>query len=70
MYASKVLVKSLLINLAGVYTLIVSLFEPGWTGDFNLLVESSLPLSITAIPQEGAGMYHRSMIGSWCVFEF
>lgn len=50
---------------AGIYTLVVSLYEPGWTGDFSLLVESSLPLTVTPIPQEGAGLFQRSLTGSW-----
>ena len=50
---------------AGIYTLVVSLFEPGWTGDFNLLLESSLPMTVSPIPQAGAGLFQRSLNGSW-----
>lgn len=50
---------------AGVYTLVVSTFEPGTTAAYTLDVESTTSASITPIPQEGAGMFHRSAEGVW-----
>lgn len=53
---------------AGPYTIIVSTFHAGRLGDYELAVEASLPVSIMAIPQEGAGMHQRFMKGAWYVF--
>jgi hypothetical protein len=51
---------------AGEYTLVVSSFQPEATGSFSLKVESmNNPFEITPIPQEGAGMYAKTIIGSW-----
>jgi calpain-7 len=53
--------------LAGTYTLPVSAFEPRQHGQFTLSVEATLPVSLSAIPTEGAGMYTRTLSGTWCV---
>ncbi|KAI9632395.1 calpain-like protease palB/RIM13 [Dioszegia hungarica] len=50
---------------AGTYTVIVSSFEPGITGHYTLTLESTLPITITPIPPEGAGLYHRRFEGRW-----
>lgn len=50
---------------AGTYTLIPSLFEPGKASQTSLKIESTLPLIVSPIPQEGAGMFNRSMRGQW-----
>lgn len=39
----------------GQYTVICSTFEPQQLGDFNLLIESSRPVSTVLLPREGAG---------------
>ncbi|GAA5898620.1 hypothetical protein JCM6882_000881 [Rhodosporidiobolus microsporus] len=49
----------------GLYTLIVSSFTPLHADSFTLSVRSSLPLSVTPIPAEGAGMYARTVRGRW-----
>lgn len=46
---------------AGTYTLIASTFEAGTQGDFHLRVESTRPVQLRPIPQEGAGMFHRRL---------
>jgi len=68
----KIVIESQIANrnwcrLAGVYTITVSTFEAGKVGDFELVVEASLPVGIVAIPQEGAGMHQRVIKGSWYV---
>lgn len=45
----------------GVYTLVVSAYDPSHTGPFQLSVESSAALWLSPIPAEGAGMYHRRL---------
>ncbi|EPQ32386.1 uncharacterized protein PFL1_00582 [Pseudozyma flocculosa PF-1] len=49
----------------GTYTLVVSTFQPGQVGPFVLSVECSTPIRIQPIPQEGAGMYARTIRGGW-----
>ncbi|KAG2015319.1 hypothetical protein CC2G_008602 [Coprinopsis cinerea AmutBmut pab1-1] len=50
----------------GEFTLILSTFDPETTGPFNLKIESvTNPFDVRLIPQEGAGMYSKSFIGSW-----
>lgn len=49
----------------GVYTLIASTFEAGTQADFQLRVEATRPVQLRAIPQEGAGMFHRRLTSSW-----
>lgn len=51
----------------GDYTVIVSAFEPRYTGPFTLRVESENVAEISPIPQEGAGMYATIVRGSWNV---
>ncbi|RSH94436.1 cysteine protease [Saitozyma podzolica] len=51
--------------IAGTYTLVISAFEPGQTGQFVLDVESSAAVTISPIPAEGAGMFARSIEGVW-----
>lgn len=50
---------------AGAYTILVSSYEREETGAFTLTVESSSPVTISPIPQEGAGMYSRTILGRW-----
>ncbi|KAJ7655627.1 hypothetical protein DFH06DRAFT_480739 [Mycena polygramma] len=52
---------------AGDYTIILSAFEPNQLGAFSLEVESSLAFDLKAIPQEGAGMYSKTVRGAWYV---
>jgi hypothetical protein len=52
---------------AGKYTLVVSTFEPDQEGDFELDVQSTTPLHLTPIPQEGNGLRSRTCIGSWSI---
>lgn len=52
---------------AGTYTLVVSTFEPGTTAPYQLSIESTASVTVSPIPQEGAGMYHRSAEGPWSV---
>jgi len=52
---------------AGDYTVLVSAFEPHHMGPFSLRVESSHSFDVNAIPQEGAGMYSKTVRGAWCV---
>ncbi len=53
--------------IAGTYTLIASTFLPGQECDCRLRVESSLPVSVSPLPQEGAGLFSRTGKGAWCV---
>ncbi|KAJ2930167.1 hypothetical protein H1R20_g6964, partial [Candolleomyces eurysporus] len=46
-------------------TIVVSAFNPQYLGPFSLKVECSLPFDLTPIPQEGAGMYSKTIRGSW-----
>jgi hypothetical protein len=50
---------------AGFFTLIASSFLPSHRASFTLTLRSSFPLEVTPIPAEGAGMYARSIKGSW-----
>jgi calpain-7 len=50
---------------AGDYTLIISPFTSGILGSFSGQVDSSHPLELEAIAQEGAGMYRKTIKGSW-----
>ncbi|KAF8150505.1 hypothetical protein K438DRAFT_1865522 [Mycena galopus ATCC 62051] len=50
---------------AGDYTIILSAFEPNQLGAFSLEVESSLAFDLKAIPQEGAGMYAKTIRSAW-----
>ncbi|GAC93124.1 hypothetical protein PHSY_000686 [Pseudozyma hubeiensis SY62] len=49
----------------GSYTLIASTFAAGMEDEFHLRVESSRPVQVKPIPQEGAGMFHRRLTSSW-----
>ncbi|KAG2153243.1 hypothetical protein DEU56DRAFT_955173 [Suillus clintonianus] len=50
---------------AGDYTVVLSAFELDQTGKFTLKVESPSRFEIKAIPQEGAGMYVKTVRGEW-----
>ncbi|EJD46911.1 cysteine proteinase [Auricularia subglabra TFB-10046 SS5] len=50
---------------AGDYTLVISSFKPKELGAFLLTVESSVPFSLDPVPQEGSGMYAKTLTGSW-----
>ncbi|KAJ1023469.1 hypothetical protein NDA16_003086 [Ustilago loliicola] len=49
----------------GTYTMIASTFEANTYTDFHLRVESTRPLTLKPIPQEGAGMFHRHLTSQW-----
>ncbi|CCF52376.1 hypothetical protein NDA14_005599 [Ustilago hordei] len=49
----------------GTYTLIASTFEADTHTDFQLGVESTRPLTLKPIAQEGAGMFHRRLTSCW-----
>ncbi|KAM0793367.1 hypothetical protein ACM66B_000822 [Microbotryomycetes sp. NB124-2] len=49
----------------GMYTIIVSSFESRTRGDFSLSCESSIPIELKPIPQEGDGMYVRTIRAVW-----
>ncbi|GMK56635.1 hypothetical protein CspeluHIS016_0304750 [Cutaneotrichosporon spelunceum] len=49
---------------AGMYTVLVSSYERD-EGTYALTVEASVPVSLVPIPQEGAGMYARTIPGKW-----
>ncbi|KAG2740037.1 cysteine proteinase, partial [Suillus brevipes Sb2] len=49
----------------GDYTVVLSAFELDQTGKFTLKVESPSRFEIKAIPQEGAGMYVKTVRGEW-----
>ncbi|EPQ55287.1 hypothetical protein GLOTRDRAFT_41696, partial [Gloeophyllum trabeum ATCC 11539] len=49
----------------GEYTLVVSAFEPDQQGKFSLQVASNRPFELEPIPQEGAGMYTKTVRGTW-----
>ncbi|EST04702.2 Peptidase C2, calpain, large subunit, domain III [Kalmanozyma brasiliensis GHG001] len=49
----------------GTYTLIASTFDAGILGDFSLRIESTRPVQLRPIPQEGAGMFHRRLTSRW-----
>ncbi|KAJ7108465.1 hypothetical protein C8R43DRAFT_905383, partial [Mycena crocata] len=55
----------LTVSAVGDYTVILSAFEPSQMGAFSFQVESSLSFDLKAIPQEGAGMYTKSIRGAW-----
>ncbi|KAJ7198567.1 hypothetical protein GGX14DRAFT_666051 [Mycena pura] len=57
--------KDLAASSVGDYTVILSAFEPNQLGPFSLEVESSLAFDLKAIPQEGAGMYTKTICGAW-----
>ncbi|KAJ8581144.1 cysteine proteinase [Rhizopogon salebrosus TDB-379] len=50
---------------AGDYTVVLSAFEPDQTGKFTLKVESTSRFELKSIPQEGAGMYVKTVRGEW-----
>ncbi|KAK4055292.1 cysteine protease [Microbotryomycetes sp. JL201] len=49
----------------GTYTVIASSFDARTRGDFVLNCESSMPIEVKPIPQEGDGMYVRSVSSAW-----
>ncbi|KZT22492.1 cysteine proteinase [Neolentinus lepideus HHB14362 ss-1] len=51
--------------LPGDYTVVVSAFEPDQQSKFSLQVESAYPFDLEPIPQEGAGMYNKTIRGAW-----
>ena len=54
----------------GDFTLVVSAFSTTHLGEFSLLVSSSRWIEVDPIPQEGAGMFAKTMRGEWCVLHF
>ncbi|TFY69939.1 hypothetical protein EVG20_g2946 [Dentipellis fragilis] len=51
--------------LPGDYTVVVSTFEASQQGPFSLRVESSHDVWLQPIPQEGAGMFVKTVRGQW-----
>lgn len=51
--------------LAGDYTMVVSAFEPRHLGPFVIRADCSQAFDLKAIPQEGAGMYNKTVRGAW-----
>ncbi|KAG0348845.1 calpain 7 [Podila humilis] len=49
----------------GQYTVVVSTFEPGQVGKYQLTIQSHIDLSLTLIPVEGAGMFKKVLRGEW-----
>ncbi|KAI9441524.1 hypothetical protein H4582DRAFT_2055412 [Lactarius indigo] len=49
----------------GDFTLVVSAFSPTHRGEFSLLVHSSRRVEVEPIPQEGAGMFAKTVRGEW-----
>jgi calpain-7 len=49
----------------GDYTIILSAYEPDQTGKYTLKVESPSRFEMKSIPQEGAGMYVKTVRGEW-----
>jgi hypothetical protein len=60
----------LTLRAAGDYTVVLSAFEPDQTGKFTLKVESTSRFELKSIPQEGAGMYVKTVRGEWYVWSF
>jgi calpain-7 len=54
-------------HTAGDFTLAVSAFSPTHRGAFSLLVRSSRRVEVEPIPQEGAGMFAKTVRGEWYV---
>lgn len=52
---------------AGTYTIVVSAFQTKDEGEFDLSVGCNLPIAVTPIPQEGAGLFSRIVKGAWFV---
>ncbi|KAJ9097859.1 hypothetical protein QFC19_006651 [Naganishia cerealis] len=52
----------------GVYTLVVSSFEANKIFKASVKIQSTSPLDISPIPQEGAGMFSRVVKGQWSGF--
>jgi calpain-7 len=52
---------------AGTYTVVVSAFEPTHQGPFTLNIASSVKVTLEPIPQEGSGMFAKTIRGEWCV---
>ena len=48
--------------------MVASAFESHHMGPFSLKVDCSFPFDLQEIPQEGAGMYTRVVLGAWRVF--
>lgn len=49
----------------GEYTVVASAFESHHMGPFSLKVDCSFPFDLQEIPQEGAGMYTKVVLGAW-----
>ncbi|KIJ25539.1 hypothetical protein M422DRAFT_273504 [Sphaerobolus stellatus SS14] len=49
----------------GQYTLIVSAFEPRQIGTYELSFKSLRAFDIEPLPTEGAGMYPKTILGTW-----
>ena len=50
---------------AGDYTVVISAFDPSHQGQFSLRVKSSHRIQLDTIPQEGAGMFMKTVRGEW-----
>jgi calpain-7 len=50
---------------AGTYILLPSAFTAGEEAAFTLDVKTSLPISLTSLPQEDAGKFTKNIRGQW-----
>ncbi|CAE7146570.1 unnamed protein product [Rhizoctonia solani] len=50
---------------SGDYTLVLSSFRAGQQGGYSLRVECDTSIEITQLPAEGAGMFHKTIKGTW-----
>ncbi|KAK8861370.1 hypothetical protein IAR55_002189 [Kwoniella newhampshirensis] len=49
----------------GIYTMVISAFDPGQTGAYTCAFESTASAALTSIPSEGSGMFSRVVAGKW-----
>jgi calpain-7 len=54
-------------NSAGDYTVVMSSYAPGMIGPYQLDIESMERFELETIPQEGAGLYSKVVLGEWSV---
>ncbi|KAF9987916.1 hypothetical protein BGZ65_001208 [Modicella reniformis] len=47
------------------YTVVVSAYDPGYTGRYTLTMQSQVKMSLTPIPAEGAGMFRKKIEAQW-----
>lgn len=52
-------------STGGTYTMVVSSFYPGADARFSVKLGCDMPIKVSTIPQEGAGMFKRIVLGVW-----